>query len=246
LLCRLKEQGGSAPRAVLGQIDFSRFAIKEKSPMRIFSTAPSHSFQTVPKGDSHQGFTLVELLVVIAIIGILIALLLPAIQAARESARQVECANRIKQHAAAMLHYTDIERRFPSGGFGNGYAPHPDRGMGLNQPGGFFYVLLPYLEQKPLYELGRGVGPKNYFSPVLLDSNKQRLSTPLSCLYCPSRRGAGNYPFVAATPNLCSPLNKGNRNDYAANAGEHYGAMISLPPPPPPPDEPQPPTPPPL
>jgi prepilin-type N-terminal cleavage/methylation domain-containing protein len=176
------------------------------------------------KYSTRQGFTLVELLVVIAIIGILISLLLPAIQASRESARRLECSNHIKQFATAMHLYLEAQKHFPSGGYGYPYSPHPDRGMGTNQPGGFFYVLLPYLENHQLFDLGKGVGAMNDTSPVLLDANKQRNSTPNALFYCPSRRAALNYPVVR-TPLLCSPMDEGNRTDYAANAGEVYVPM---------------------
>jgi len=63
-----------------------------------------------------SGFTLVELLVVIAIIGILVALLLPAIQSAREAARRTECKNRLKQIGLAILHHVDSQKVFPTGG----------------------------------------------------------------------------------------------------------------------------------
>ena len=72
---------------------------------------------------SRNGFTLVELLVVIAIIGILIALLLPAIQAAQKAARRMECQNHLKQLGLAMLNYTDSRKCFPSGGYGVPSAP---------------------------------------------------------------------------------------------------------------------------
>ena len=80
-------------------------------------------------------FTLVELLVVIAIIGILVALLLPAIQAAREAARRATCVNQLKQIALAWQLHHDTHKFFPSGGWGYRYMADPDRGFGEKQPG---------------------------------------------------------------------------------------------------------------
>jgi prepilin-type processing-associated H-X9-DG protein len=169
----------------------------------------------------------VELLVVITIIGILIALLLPAVQMAREGARKMQCANNLKQMGLAVHHFHEQHGHLPSGGWGWMWAPHPDRGVGLQQTGGWFYSLLPYLEQRALYDLGAGVGIKNETKKQLLAANKQRLGTPLSVLNCPTRRRCDVYPVFNDTPYsyvkkplLCDTLAVGSRIDYACNGGE--------------------------
>jgi len=93
-----------------------------------------------------RGFTLVELLVVIAIIGILIALLLPAVQAAREAARRIQCANGMKQMGLALHNYTSANGNvFPSG------CPDMPKGSSYGKPGLFVY-LLPYMEQQEIFD----------------------------------------------------------------------------------------------
>ncbi|MFZ1933333.1 MAG: DUF1559 domain-containing protein [Thermoguttaceae bacterium] len=91
----------------------------------------------------HSGFTLVELLVVITIIGILIALLLPAVQQAREAARRAQCAKNVKEIALAALNHEQANGFLPAGGWGYGWVGDPRYGFGTLQPGGFFYNILP-------------------------------------------------------------------------------------------------------
>ena len=102
------------------------------------------------------GFTLVELLVVITIIGILIALLLPAVQAAREAARRMQCNNNLKQSALAMLNHESTYGSFPSAGWGANWVGDANYGTGRRQPGGWIYAILPFIEQQAVYDLGAG------------------------------------------------------------------------------------------
>ena len=93
------------------------------------------------------GFTLVELLVVIAIIGILVALLLPAIQAAREAARRSQCGNNVKQIAMSVQNFHDRSRLLP--------PAYRTKGAPTNEAGTMFYYLLPFVEQGTLFEMSK-------------------------------------------------------------------------------------------
>lgn len=120
------------------------------------------------------GFTLVELLVVIAIIGILIALLLPAVQAAREAARRAECTNNMKQVALALHNYHDTQRRLPFGG------PGPTGSPGYCIAGTWPSMVLPFMEQKPLYD-------RFNFKVAMNDAlNKPAVESVVADLICPS------------------------------------------------------------
>jgi len=162
------------------------------------------------------GFTLVELLVVIAIIGILVALLLPAIQAAREAARRSQCTNNLKQLGLAAQLHVDALGFFPSGGWGDQWVGSPDLGSGKSQPGGWPYQLLAYMEQSNRRNAGRGQGFA--FSKA---AARAMIETPVPGFYCPSRRAAIAYPFRhgGGFRNADTPTVAG-RSDYAANMGD--------------------------
>jgi len=167
-----------------------------------------------------RGFTLVELLVVITIIGILIALLLPAVQAAREAARRLQCQNHLKQLGLAMLSHEEAHGFFPTGGWGWGWTGDPDRGTGREQPGGWTYPILPFLEQQALHDLGAD-GKPDEITDVQRDGALERDQTPLTMFICPSRR----RPIVYPRPRNMLYANGRNVDraaslDYAANAGD--------------------------
>ncbi|MDR1269731.1 MAG: DUF1559 domain-containing protein [Planctomycetaceae bacterium] len=99
------------------------------------------------------GFTLVELLVVIAIIGVLIALLLPAVQAAREAARRMQCTNQLKQYALALHNYHDTEQAFPSRCSGiPGPGDNSSATAGNRERLSAIVAILPFIEQAALYQ----------------------------------------------------------------------------------------------
>ena len=110
-----------------------------------------------------SGFTLVELLVVIAIIGILVALLLPAVQAARESARRQQCSNNLKQLALAAINHHEVAGHFPTGGWGWWWVGDPDRGFGKEQPGGWIFNLMPFTEESSRYEAASDGDPGEHY-----------------------------------------------------------------------------------
>ncbi len=131
-----------------------------------------------------SGFTLVELLVVITIIGILIALLLPAVQAAREAARRMQCTNNLKQIGLAMHTYHDALRSFPPGS--------------VRAPQGhtWFTFILLFMEQRPLYDQ---LDPQGQQIPATAPSSGP-LVTQLGIYRCPSDSGAAVNEYYESYP----------------------------------------------
>jgi prepilin-type N-terminal cleavage/methylation domain-containing protein/prepilin-type processing-associated H-X9-DG protein len=172
-----------------------------------------------------SGFTLVELLVVIAIIGILVALLLPAIQAAREAARRTQCKNNLRQIALACLNHESTHKAFPHGGWGWHWMGDPDRGFGPQQPGGWIYQATPYLEEEVVFSVGKGlpVGQK-------AQELKKQMAAGIATFICPTRRSLTTLPAVnpdgqyadgpGRSPNNAAAPDRLAKTDYAINGGK--------------------------
>jgi prepilin-type processing-associated H-X9-DG protein len=159
---------------------------------------------------------------VITIIGILISLLLPAVQAAREAARRTQCMNHLKQLGLGALNHLQAQETFPTGGWAGPWVGEADRGFKLRQPGGWVYNLLPYLEQQALHDLDAGTSGQ-----AKLDALNLRERTPISIMNCPTRRRPVAYPNPTGHANYngnSSSLNA--RADYAASCGDSPGTEL--------------------
>lgn len=167
-----------------------------------------------------SGFTLVELLVVIAIIGILVSLLLPAVQAAREAARRAQCTNQVKQIALAAMNHESTHRFLPSGGWGWNWVGDPNRGAGKSQPGGWIYSTLPFMELTQIWSIGEGETNFAMLRDKLATMNQ--IQPP--GFICPSRRPSvptGIKTNPTWNPRNCngSMLQTAGKSDYAVNVG---------------------------
>ena len=163
-------------------------------------------------------FTLVELLVVIAIIGMLVGLLLPAVQQAREAARQMQCGNNLKQMGLASLNHESTTKSLPTGGWTAFWTGDPDMAFGLTQPGGWAYSLLPYMEQQALWALGQdGVEEINATQE---NNASTRAQSPINVFLCPSRRTNKLYPYKGVKLCNMASTSEVGKNDYAGNSAD--------------------------
>jgi prepilin-type processing-associated H-X9-DG protein len=163
-------------------------------------------------------------LVVIAIIGILVALLLPAIQAAREAARRTQCKNQLKQIVTGCLLHLDAHKSMPSGGWGYEWTADTNRGYGPNQPGAWAFSILAYIEEEGLRNLGKGLAMTD---PAFRTASITLHTTPISVFQCPTRRRPGVFR-ATWTPQVNEQTWIRNlavtqgvvKSDYAANSGD--------------------------
>jgi type II secretory pathway pseudopilin PulG len=165
---------------------------------------------------------LIELLVVIGIIGILVALIIPAVQAVREASRRAQCRNHLKQMALGANAHLANHKYYPTGGWGWRWAGDPNHGFDTLQPGGWMYNLLPYIEEQALHDLGKGLDGTSRQRAI-----KEAIATVVPVYFCPTRGRAQTNAFVSNfgnPPNSYANVSMSSgdplaRNDYAACAG---------------------------
>ncbi len=194
-----------------------------------------------PRTRRTRGFTLVELLVVIAIIGILIALLLPAVQAAREAARRSQCSNNLKQIGLSLHNYHDIHKVFPpallnSGRMANATTNNYFTGLSKNTTG--WAMLLPFIEQGALFDkynfnvcssMSNIHGSYSGFIPIVGDddptntvtSNNMNTTVRLTFLECPSADTVGEQRTNQAGTTDTYSMRNAWRTNYLFSTGSY-------------------------
>lgn len=140
----------------------------------------------IPNGARRRAFTLVELLVVIAIIGVLVALLLPAVQAAREAARRSQCTSNLKQIGIALLNYEGKHKEFPT------QITHYQETAGVDGTGESWMMrILPDVEQQPLFDSIDPTGRVTALKGMIRPQNRPALRTTIDLYTCPSDETRG-------------------------------------------------------
>ena len=171
-----------------------------------------------------SGFSVVELLIAIAIVTALTAILLPAVQSAREASRLTGCRSNIAQLAKGMVEHETFHGYFPSAGWSPQWLGVAERSGDASQPGGWAFGILPYIEEVGTRNLVANVpaGGMNAAYDKLANASLPQFS-------CPSRRGSRSLPVaVTSFQGGAVSLARATRSDFAVNAGSGGAAALGF------------------
>ena len=144
------------------------------------------------------------------------AVVTPAYQQARETARNAACRNHLRQISMALASHEATYSHLPSSGWGSQWVGDPDRRSGASQPGGWLFSILPFLEGSNIHSIASGLAQQEK-----KDALRKMLATPVGVFVCPSRRGAELRAFLGQLPlhNATKPA-LAFKNDYAGCGGD--------------------------
>ena len=161
-------------------------------------------------------YSLIDFAIILVIVGCVIMLIIPAVQSSRENARRTQCVANLEKLSKSVLAHRDTQLHYPTGGWGSLWVGDADRGFGREQPGGWGYNVLPYLDQESLHDTGKGAAEnQKKFDAAHM------VSTLLPEFICVSRREIKLYPIVDK-PHNCNRTKVSAHTDYVINRGDVY------------------------
>ena len=166
-----------------------------------------------------RAFSLIEVLVVVSIVSTLVGLLIPAVNSSREAARSLCCRNNLRQIGVAVQLHEQSMGHLPGGGWGTSWVGDADLGSGSRQPGSWIFSLLPYMEQKAIYDMA-GDGNPLSITDEQKASAARASSIPMDMFVCSSRRSSPTSPMATEVVWNMDYVESVSKTDYAVNAGD--------------------------
>jgi Protein of unknown function (DUF1559) len=192
-----------------------RFYIHTEIRYRLFSLKACCNRHWLHSENDISGHTLLELVVVVACIAMLVGLLAEGVFSARSAMRRFQCTSQLAEQIRGAIMYESLQKHLPSNGWGSNWMPIRERGIGIRQPGGWIYNILPFVEEQTLHQMAPTAR-----SGTSLPYADDFVSTEIPILLCPARTVSRVVDISTRfTPPHTSVGKNAARGDYAANGG---------------------------